>query len=254
MSQHHDAIATPTEPEATGVRLECRDLRGGRGSTVVFRDLDLDVHAGTVLALLGPNGAGKSTLLLTLAGLLPAQAGTVAVDGVPLRNGNPVAASRAGVVLVPDNRSLFTTLTVEENLDVARNRTGPAPRELLDVFPALDKRWGLPAGALSGGEQQMLAMARALIQQPKVLLVDEMSMGLAPLVVETLFDTVRQVASDHGAAIVLVEQHVKLALDVADEAAVLSRGSIVLRGAAPELRNDTTKLERAYLGELEVAR
>jgi branched-chain amino acid transport system ATP-binding protein len=254
MNQDRPAVATPLEPEATGVRLACRDLRGGRGSTVVFRDLDLDVHAGTVLALLGPNGAGKSTLLLTLAGLLPAQAGTVAVDGVPLRNGNPVAASRAGVVLVPDNRSLFTTLTVEENLDVARNRTGPAPRELLDVFPALDKRWHLPAGALSGGEQQMLAMARALIQQPKVLLVDEMSMGLAPLVVETLFDTVRQIASDHGAAIVLVEQHVKLALDVADEAAVLSRGSIVLRGAAPELRNDTTKLERAYLGELEVAR
>jgi branched-chain amino acid transport system ATP-binding protein len=198
--------------------------------------------------------AGKSTPLLTLAGLLPARAGHVSVDGVTLRNGNAVAASRAGIVLVPDNRSLFTTLTVEENLEVARSWGGPAPRELLDVFPALEKRWRLAAGSLSGGEQQMLAMARALIQQPKVLLVDEMSMGLAPLVVEKLFDTVRRIAGDDGAAIVLVEQHVTLALDVADEAAVLDRGTIVLRGAADELRNDSKRLERAYLGELEIAR
>jgi branched-chain amino acid transport system ATP-binding protein len=235
------------------VRLECRGLTGGRGATLVFRDLELDVEAGSVLALLGPNGAGKSTLLLTLAGLLPARAGIVAVDGARLRNGNPVAASRAGVVLVPDDRSLFTTLTVEENLEVARRRNGTAPRELLEVFPALEKRWQLTAGALSGGEQQMLAMARALIQQPKVLLVDEMSLGLAPLVVEALFDTVRRIASDHGAAIVLVEQHVSLALNVADEAAVLNRGTIVLRGAADELRHDTERIERAYFGDVEAA-
>ena len=234
-------------------RLECRGLTGGRGSTLVFRDLELDVQAGSVLALLGPNGAGKSTLLLTLAGLLPARTGTVAVDGARLRNGNPVAASRAGVVLVPDDRSLFTTLTVDENLEVARRRNGPAPRELLDVFPSLEKRWHLTAGALSGGEQQMLAMARALIQQPRVLLVDEMSLGLAPLVVETLFDTVRRIASDHGAAIVLVEQHVSLALTVADEAAVLNRGTIVLRGQADELRHDGERIERAYFGDVESA-
>ena len=238
---------------ATDIRLECAGLCGGRGAAVVFRDLDLDVHSGRVLALLGPNGAGKSTLLLTLAGLLPARAGTASVDGVSLRSGNAVAASRAGVVLVPDNRSLFTTLTVEENLQVARRRGGPAPRDLLDTFPALEKRWRVSAGALSGGEQQMLAMARALIQQPKVLLVDEMSMGLAPLVVEALFETVRRIARDHGAAVVLVEQHVKLALDVADEAAVLNRGTIVLRGSAEDLRRDARTLERAYLGELEVA-
>jgi branched-chain amino acid transport system ATP-binding protein len=234
-------------------RLECRGFTGGRGSTVVFRDLDLDVRAGSVLALLGPNGAGKSTLLLTLAGLLPAHRGTVSVDGTPLRNGSPVAANRAGVVLVPDNRSLFPTLTVEENLEVARRRGGTAPRDLLDVFPALEKRWRLRAGALSGGEQQMLAMARALVQQPRALLVDEMSMGLAPLVVEALFDTVRRIARDHGAAIVLVEQHVTLALGVADEAAILNRGAMVLQGTAPDLRADPKRIERAYLGELEVA-
>jgi branched-chain amino acid transport system ATP-binding protein len=232
-------------------RLECRALAGGRGATVVFRDLELDVQAGTVLALLGPNGAGKSTLLLTLAGLLPARDGTVAVDGATLRNGSPVVASRAGVVLVPDNRSLFTTLTVDENLEVARRRNGPAPRDLLDVFPALEKRWRLTAGTLSGGEQQMLAMARALIQLPKVLLVDEMSMGLAPLVVEALFDTVQRIASDQGAAIVLVEQHVSLALKVADRAAVLNRGEIILRGTAEELRHDTRRIERAYFGDVE---
>jgi branched-chain amino acid transport system ATP-binding protein len=240
--------------DETGARLECRGYTGGRGSTTVFRDLDLDVQAGRVLALLGPNGAGKSTLLLTLAGLLPARAGQVRVDGVDLRPGNPVAASRAGVVLVPDNRSLFMTLSVEENLEVARRRGSPGPRSLIDVFPALDKRWRVAAGALSGGEQQMLALARALIQQPKVLLVDEMSMGLAPLIVESLFDTVRRIASDHGTAIVLVEQHVKLALRVADEAAVLNRGAVVLRGGADELRDDGRRLERAYLGELEGAR
>jgi branched-chain amino acid transport system ATP-binding protein len=233
--------------------LECRGLTGGRGATLVFRDLDLDVQAGSVLALLGPNGAGKSTILLTLAGLLPARTGTVAVDGARLRNGNPVAASRAGVVLVPDDRSLFTTLTVAENLEVAKRRNGPPPRELLDVFPALEKRWDLTAGALSGGEQQMLAMARALIQQPRVLLVDEMSLGLAPLVVEALFATVRRIASDHGAAIVLVEQHVSLALNVADEAAALNRGTIVLRGAADELRHDAERIERAYFGDVEAA-
>jgi branched-chain amino acid transport system ATP-binding protein len=229
-------------------RLECRGYTGGRGSTTAFRNLEFEVHAGSVLALLGPNGAGKTTLLLTLAGLLPAQGGTAAVDGVALRSGRAAAASRAGVVLVPDNRCLFTSLTVEENLEVARRRPGAAPRELLDLFPALEKRLRLPAGALSGGEQQMLVMARALIQQPKVLLIDEMSMGLAPRVVEVLFDTVRQIARDHSTAIVLVEQHVGLALQVADEAAVLNRGSIVLHGPAADLREDAGRLEQAYFG------
>ncbi len=229
-------------------RLVCTSLTGGRGATTAFRDVDLSVDAGEVLTLLGPNGAGKTTLLLTLSGLLPAQAGSVSVDCVTLKTGRPAAANGAGLILVPDDRSLFITLTVEENLRVAARKDGPVPRDMLDVFPALEKRWDLKAGSLSGGEQQMLAMARALIQEPKVLLVDEMSMGLAPLVVEALFEAVRRIAADHGCAVVIVEQHVNVALGVADRAAVLSHGALVLDRDAAELRNRPDVLEQAYFG------
>ena len=232
-------------------RLECTALTGGYGTTTAFRNLDLAVEGGTIEALLGPNGAGKTTLLLTLAGFLPPHDGTVSLDGTPLKTGRPSRASKAGMVLVPDNRSLFTTLTVEENLRTACHRGGPSPRDMLDVFPPLEARWSLRAGALSGGEQQMLAMARALVQEPKVLLIDELSMGLAPLIVESLFETVRRIAADHGCAVLLVEQHVNLALQVADTASVLNRGSIVLRGPAVELLADPERLEAAYLGSLE---
>ena len=232
-------------------RLECTALTGGYGTTTAFRNVDLAVEGGTIEALLGPNGAGKTTLLLTLAGFLPPHDGTVSLDGTPLKTGRPSRASKAGIVLVPDNRSLFTTLTVEENLRTACHRGGPSPRDMLDVFPSLEPRWTLRAGALSGGEQQMLAMARALVQQPKVLLIDELSMGLAPLIVESLFETVRRIAADHGCAVLLVEQHVNLALQVADSASVLNRGSIVLRGPAAELLADAPRLEAAYLGSVE---
>ncbi len=172
-------VTTETS-EATPARLACSELSGGYGTTTAFRDVDLAIQAGTIEALLGPNGAGKTTLLLTMAGFLPPHAGVVTVDGKPLKGGRPSQANKAGVVLVPDNRNLFTTLTVEENLKAARHKGGPSPRDMLEVFPDLEKRWTLRSGALSGGEQQMLAMARALIQEPNVLLIDEMSMGLAP--------------------------------------------------------------------------
>jgi branched-chain amino acid transport system ATP-binding protein len=229
-------------------RLECAGLSGGYGTTTAFRDVDLALAAGTVEALLGPNGAGKTTLLLTIAGLLTAKAGDVSVDGTRLKPGRPSLAGKAGIVLVPDNRALFTDLTVEENLTVARHRGGPSPRDMLDIFPALEARWTLRAGALSGGEQQMLAMASALIQEPRVLLIDEMSMGLAPMIVETLFATVSRIATDHGCAVLLVEQHVSLALQVADSATVLNRGAVVLRGSAADLRAETDRLEAAYFG------
>jgi branched-chain amino acid transport system ATP-binding protein len=234
-------------------RLSVKGLQGGRGPTTAFRDVDLAVDAGQVLTLLGPNGAGKSTLLLTVAGLLPARGGTVEVDGRVVKGGKPSLANQAGVVLVPDSRCLFTTLTVEENLRAGARKGGPTPRDMLGVFPALEKRWRLDAGDLSGGEQQMLAMARALIQQPKVLLIDEMSMGLAPLVVEDLFAAVRTIAVDHGCAVVLVEQHVNLCLAVADQAAVLNHGRIVLSSDAAGLQAEPERIEQAYFGAVAVA-
>ncbi len=234
-------------------RLECTGLTGGHGTSMAFRGIDLAVEGGTVEALLGPNGAGKTTLLRTLAGFVVPREGTIAVDGQTLKRGRPAQASKAGIVLVPDTRSLFATLTVEENLKVAWHKGGPSPRDMLDVFPKLEMRWRLRAAALSGGEQQMVAMARALIQEPKVLLIDEMSMGLAPLIVEALFEQVRRIASDHGCAVVLVEQHVNLALEVADSATVLNRGTIVLRGPARQLKGEPQRLEAAYFGTVEAA-
>jgi branched-chain amino acid transport system ATP-binding protein len=230
-------------------RLSCVGLTGGWGSLTAFRGVDLELEAGTTHAILGPNGAGKTTMLLTLAGLLPAQDGAIAVDGAPLRTGRATAASRAGVVLVPDTRELFTTLTVDENLRVAAGRHGPEPQSVLELFPALEPRWKLRAGALSGGEQQMLAMARGLIQRPKVLLVDELSMGLAPTVVERLFEAIRHVATTTSCAVVFVEQYVSLALEVADSVTVLNRGNVILSGSAADLAAQPEQLEHAYFGD-----
>jgi branched-chain amino acid transport system ATP-binding protein len=229
--------------------LVCRGLRCGYGKTTIVRDLNLQVSPGEVLAVLGPNGAGKTTLMMTLAGLLPALGGEVHVNGAVLPNGRPHAAAEHGLVLVPDDRSLFVPLTVRENLEAARKRSSPPARQMIELFPALGPRWDVSAGNLSGGEQQMLAVARALVQEPKVLLIDEMSMGLAPVVVESLLPVVRRVADDTGAVVVLVEQHVQLALEVADQAAVLVHGEVRLRGGATDLAGRLDQLEAAYLGE-----
>jgi branched-chain amino acid transport system ATP-binding protein len=229
-------------------RLECTNLTGGWGSLTAFRNVNLVVDAGAVHAVLGPNGAGKTTLMLTLAGLLPTQSGTITLDGKSLRTGQPTTMSRAGIALVPDSRELFTKLTVEENLRVAAGRRGAEPRSVLELFPALEPRWRLPAGALSGGEQQMLAMARGLIRRPKVLMVDELSLGLAPVVVERLFSAIRQTATDSDCAVVFVEQYVSLALEIADSVTVLNHGEVALSGAANEVASNPRVLEDVYLG------
>jgi branched-chain amino acid transport system ATP-binding protein len=226
----------------------CEGLVAGYGSTKIVRGMDLQLDSGSVLAVLGPNGAGKTTLIMTLAGLLPRLGGSLTVAGKALRSGRATAANRAGVVLVPDSRALFSTLTTSENIEAARRRGSPPAKQVLEMFPALEKRWTVKAGALSGGEQQMLAVGRALIQEPRVLLIDEMSLGLAPVIVEDLLPKMRHIAESTGAVVVLVEQHVQLALEVADKAVVLVHGEVMLSGSASDLRRQPAKLESAYLG------
>jgi branched-chain amino acid transport system ATP-binding protein len=226
--------------------LECDHVSCGYDGLAVVRDVSFALEPGEVLAILGPNGAGKTTLLLTLAGFLPVISGSIRFDGSTTK-GSAREMNRAGLVLVPDSRALFTQLTANETLALAARHGGLTRDEVYEIFPSLRARAKLKVGMLSGGEQQMLAVARALVQGPRALLIDEMSMGLAPIVVETLMPTVRTVADHAGAAVILVEQHVGLALDVADRAIVLVHGEVTLAGAAPDLRADSGALDAAYL-------
>ena len=228
--------------------LECRDLAAGFRTATVVRGFSVSLERGRILALLGPNGAGKTTLLATLAGLLGRKAGAVLVDGDIIPSGKPSAANRAGIVLVPDKRALFTALTTRENLQVTRKAGHQTVDDMMDLFPMLRPRLGTPVGALSGGEQQMLAVARGIIQGPRVLLIDEMSTGLAPKVVMALLPIVRQIADEAGAAVILVDQYVQLALSIADEAMVMVHGDVRLRGEASEVAAEPSVLEAAYMG------
>jgi len=226
----------------------CENLQVGYGQITVARDISIGVEPTEILTVLGPNGAGKTTLMLTLAGLLPPIAGTINLEGQPVKGGSARRLNRAGVVLVPDSRALFTAMTTVENLEVARRPTGMTIDEVMETFPALGTRRKIRAGMLSGGEQQMLALARALVQGPKVLIVDEMSMGLAPIIVEQLMAKLREIADRSNAAVILVEQHVHLALEIADRALVVVHGEVVLQGSAADLREDPSRLQAAYLG------
>jgi branched-chain amino acid transport system ATP-binding protein len=232
----------------TAPALECVGVHAGYNKIAVARAIDLSVAPHQILAVLGPNGAGKTTLLLTIAGFLAPLKGEIRIDGQTLKGGSARRMNRAGVVLVPDSRALFTELTPVQNLKLAASRSRASVDEVLDLFPALRLRARLKVGQLSGGEQQMLAVARALVQAPKVLLIDEMSMGLAPVIVESLLPIIRRVADESNAAVVLVEQHVQLALEVADVAAVLVHGGIIAAGTADEVRQQEATVQRAYLG------
>jgi branched-chain amino acid transport system ATP-binding protein len=233
--------------------LAVEDLSAGYGGVPVVRDLSLHVSAGEVVALLGPNGAGKTTTLSTIAGLLPALAGRVALAGEDLAGIPTHKLARRGVALVPEGRSLFFGMTVREHLLLAETKGSLRRDQLLELLPELRKCLDRKAGVLSGGEQQMLAVGRALVSAPRVLLVDEMSLGLAPVIVERLLPILRRVAEDLGAAVLFVEQHVQLALEVADRAYVLSHGRLVLEGRAADLRSRRDLLRSSYLGEAAVA-
>ena len=232
--------------------LEARQLAVAYGGIRAVQGIDLDIASGELVALIGANGAGKTTTLKALAGILPWSGGTGSFAGIALSALPPHQRVRNGLVLVPEGRGVFARLSIAENLDMGayiRNDGEVAHdiERMYTLFPRLKDRRTQLAGTLSGGEQQMLAMARALMARPKLLMLDEPSMGLAPLVVELIFETIRRVSGE-GVTILLVEQNARLALTVSQRAYVMESGQITLAGPSSELINDA-KVKAAYLGE-----
>jgi branched-chain amino acid transport system ATP-binding protein len=227
--------------------LSLRGLRAAYGPLEVLHGIDLDLEPGHVLAVLGPNGAGKSTLLTTMAGLHPPTAGSITIGGRRVNGARADALARAGVCLIPEGRGIFANLTVHEHLRMATHsgrRLADVEAETYARFPRLADRRQQLAGTMSGGEQQMLALARGLATNPALLLLDELSMGLAPLIVEELFGEVAAIAAS-GVSIVVVEQFAQTVLGVADVAAVLVSGRISAVGPPAEIE---AQLSTAYLG------
>jgi branched-chain amino acid transport system ATP-binding protein len=232
----------PTGPEPGDVLLEARGLSCGYGSMSVVRGLDLPVVAGEIAALIGPNGAGKTTTLLTLAGELPPISGEVWSGGRPTTAPMHRRCSR-GLSYVTEERSVIMKLTAYENLRLANVTVESAT----SLFPELERLLKRPAGLLSGGEQQMLTVARALGRNPSVMLLDELSLGLAPIIVSRLLHAVRKATKERSVGVLLVEQHVRQALEVADRVYVMQRGRIVMSGSAQEIGGHLSDIEAAYL-------
>jgi branched-chain amino acid transport system ATP-binding protein len=223
------------------VLLAANDMSAGYRGAPVVRNVDIEVRAGEVVALLGANGAGKTTTLLTLAGTLPSIAGTMELFGD--RTSAPLhVRARRGLGIVTESRSVFMEMSAIDNLRVGRCDV----TEAVGLFPELERHLKRRAGSLSGGEQQMLSLARALVRRPRILLADELSLGLAPIVVNRLLDAVRSFA-DSGAGVLLVEQHVGKALEIADRVYVLAGGTISMSGSAAEFRRRRKDLAKAYL-------
>jgi len=247
---------TAARPGADGgersTLLEVRRLAIAYGDAPAVREATLDICAGEVVAVIGPNGAGKSTLVNTIAGLQRPRAGELRFDGIDLVAVAPHLVCRHGIALVPEGRRLFARMTVEENLDMGcyrgearRTRAGTLER-VYALFPVLRERRRQLAGSLSGGQQQMVAIGRAVMAQPRLLLLDEPSLGLAPAVVDRMFETILAIHAE-GVAILLVEQNVVRALDIADRAYVLEEGRTVADGPPAALRQHS-RIQEAYLG------
>ncbi len=232
--------------------LEVRQLHIARGGKAVVHGVDLDVAAGEVVALLGPNGAGKSSIVQALAGAIPHSQGTVRFDGKPRDGLSPDRVRRAGLAIVPEGHHVLGSLSVHDNLRAAslmwpQAEVEPGIQRMLAVFPELQAKLGQPGRALSGGQKQMVCMAQALLARPKLLVVDELSLGLAPLVVKRLADVVTHAAAQ-GTAVLLIEQFTTLALSLASRAFVLQRGRIAWAGSAGALRDAPDILHGSYLG------
>jgi branched-chain amino acid transport system ATP-binding protein len=230
-----------------------RDLSAGYNGSAVVREVTITVGSGEIVALLGANGAGKTTTLSAIAGLVKPMSGSITLGGASIVGYSAHKLARRGISLVPEDRALFAELTTRENLRIAgaRGRTKESEEQILELLPELKKCLQRKAGLLSGGEQQMLAVGRALVSQPKLLIVDEMSLGLAPVVVERLLPVLRDVADGLGTAVLVVEQHVALAMEVATRAYVLAHGRLTLEGNTADLKKDRALITASYFGDLD---
>jgi len=235
--------------------IRVKNVNAFYGALHILKNISLHVGRGEIVVVLGANGSGKSTLLKTIAGIVPVREGEVILDGMPLTGGGTRQAIEGGVSLVPEDRGLFRSLTVQENIAVGLAHRGlrlgreekVRMEESLALFPQLAERSGQPAGTLSGGEQQMLAIARSWATRPKVLLLDELSSGLAPAVIKMSLGRMRALSSEQGTGILMVEQNGRLALDIADRGYVMETGKVVFSGSSSDLR-DNPEIMRAYLG------